>query len=83
MKLYNPFKPHLVTDGEVWAVRRLFLVWWYLDFALASWVPSFATDEDCYVSQSKAEKEMRRRPFKHRLRRVEGPKAGEGGKDEA
>ena len=33
MKFYNPFKPHIVTDGEKYAIRKFKLVigWQYFD----------------------------------------------------
>ena len=32
MKLYNPFKPHIVTDGKYYYVRKLtFIGWSFLD----------------------------------------------------
>lgn len=52
MKLYNPFKPHIVKRGDQYAIRKWSNGWGYLDIKRDLWwylkeyVESYTTTKD-------------------------------------
>lgn len=54
MKLYNPFKWHVVKQGEVYFVRKFVGFWLYLDTDLLQWTENFKFEYCALPTKEKA-----------------------------
>ncbi len=75
MKFYNPFKPHIVTDGEYYAIRKSALFFWkYFDLKEFDfwWVVPEYVDKYCWSKDLISIKNTL--PFAKKFKRKDGIK---------